>query len=80
MPDGEIARVQVPEIDDFCDDVGAGDVFAAAFFVALREGHSVRAAATFGNAAAAVRITGAGAGAIGARAAVEARLGGVAGA
>jgi hypothetical protein len=80
MPGGEIARVQVPEIDDFCDDVGAGDVFAAAFFVALREGHPARAAAEFANAAAAVRITGAGAGAIGGRAAVEARLGGIAGA
>ena len=80
MPDGEIARVQVPEIDDFCDDVGAGDVFAAAIFVALREGHPARAAAAFANAAAAVRITGVGAGAIGGRAAVEARLGGIAGA
>jgi sugar/nucleoside kinase (ribokinase family) len=80
LPGGEIARVQVPEIDDFCDDVGAGDVFAAAFFVALREGHPARAAAAFANAAAAVRIAGAGAGAIGGRAAVEARLGGVAGA
>ena len=70
--------MQVPKIDDFCDDVGAGDVFAAAFFVALREGHPTRAAAAFANAAAAVRIAGAGADAIGDRTAIEARLGGIA--
>jgi sugar/nucleoside kinase (ribokinase family) len=78
MPDGEVARVRVPVIDDFCDDVGAGDVFAAAFFVALHEGRSARAAAAFANAAAAVRIAGAGADAIGDRGAVEARLGRIA--
>jgi sugar/nucleoside kinase (ribokinase family) len=78
MPDGEVARVRVPVIEDFCDDVGAGDVFAAAFFVALHEGRPARAAAAFANAAAAVRIAGAGAGAIGDRAAIEARLGGIA--
>jgi sugar/nucleoside kinase (ribokinase family) len=78
MPDGEVARVRVPVIEDFCDDVGAGDVFAAAFFVALHEGRPARAAAAFANAAAAVRIAGAGAGAIGDRTAVEARLGGIA--
>jgi sugar/nucleoside kinase (ribokinase family) len=49
-------------------------VFAAAFFVALREGRSAQAAATFANAAAAVRIAGDGAQAIGDRTAVEARL------
>ncbi len=52
------------------EDLGAGDVFAAAFFVALSEGRSPLEAATFGNAAAAVRIAGTGAGAIGTRAAV----------
>jgi hypothetical protein len=77
MPDGELARVRVPVIEDFCDDVGAGDVFAAAFFVALHEGRPARAAAAFANAAAAVRISGAGAEAIGDRTAVEARLGGI---
>ena len=78
MPDGEVARVKVPVIDELCDDVGAGDVFAAAFFVALHEGRSARAAAAFANAAAAVRIAGAGADAIGDRTAIEARLGGIA--
>lgn len=74
LPAGERARVEVPTIEDFVDDVGAGDVFAAAFFVALRDGQAPQEAAAFANAAAAVRIAGAGAGAIGDRAAIEARL------
>jgi sugar/nucleoside kinase (ribokinase family) len=49
------------------DDLGAGDVFAAAFFVALAEGRGPRAAADFGNRAAAKRIAGYGADAIGRR-------------
>jgi sugar/nucleoside kinase (ribokinase family) len=76
MPDGGVVRVRVPGIDDFRDDVGAGDVFAAAFFVALGEGRTAPAAAAFANAAAAVRIAGAGANAIGDRTAVEERLAG----
>jgi pfkB family carbohydrate kinase len=80
MPSGEVARVPVPAIESFCDDVGAGDVFAAAFFVALHEGRPAPAAAAFANAAAAVRISGAGADAIGRRAAIEAGLGGIVGA
>jgi sugar/nucleoside kinase (ribokinase family) len=54
------------------DDLGAGDVFAAAFFVALRDGLSPSKAAEFGNAAAAVRIAGVGPNAVGDRAAIEA--------
>jgi sugar/nucleoside kinase (ribokinase family) len=56
------------------DDLGAGDVFAAAFFVALHEGLAPATAAAYGNAAAAVRIGGFGADAIGGRHAIEARL------
>jgi len=56
------------------EDVGAGDVFSAAFFVALAEGRSAASAADFANAAAAVRIAGSGAQAIGDRTAIEARL------
>ncbi|MFI5037692.1 MAG: PfkB family carbohydrate kinase [Solirubrobacterales bacterium] len=74
LPEGRTARVEVPAIEEFVDDVGAGDVFAAAFFVALRDGQAPQAAATFANAAAAVRIAGLGANAIGDRAAIEARL------
>lgn len=73
LPDGESARVHVPAVAHPCDDVGAGDVFAAAFFVALAEGSRPELAAAYANAAAAVRIAGNGAGAIGDRTAVQAR-------
>ncbi len=72
-PDGEIVHVEVPYVR-MRDDLGAGDVFAAAFFVALADGATATDAAEFANAAAAVRIAGAGAGAIGDRAAVHARM------
>jgi hypothetical protein len=67
-------RVNAIPIDDPRDDVGAGDVFAAAFFVALHEGHAPVDAATFAAAAATVRIEGDGPVAIGDRAAIEGRL------
>lgn len=53
------------------DDLGAGDVFAAAFFATLAVGVDAAGAAAFGNAAAAVRIAGCGTRAIGDRDAVE---------
>ncbi len=71
--DGEL-MVEVPHLESPCDDVGAGDVFAAAFFIALVEGQAPGSAADFANAAAAVRMGGAGAQAIGDRPAIEARL------
>jgi 1D-myo-inositol 3-kinase len=77
LADGTTARVEVPAVTRMCDDIGAGDVFAAAFFVALSEGAEPRQAATFANAAAAVRVAADGAGAIGDRAAIEARIAGV---
>jgi sugar/nucleoside kinase (ribokinase family) len=67
-------EVPVPAIAHPRDDLGAGDVFAAAFFVALSEGCTPARAAAFGNAAAAVRIEGVGPGAIGDRGAIERRL------
>jgi hypothetical protein len=70
--------LEAPRVQRIIDDVGAGDVFAAAFFIALREGRSPRDAAAFGNAAAAVRIVGTGAGAIGRRHAIDALRGGLA--
>lgn len=73
LPGGEL-RVPVPPIARVQDDLGAGDVFAAALFVALREGRPPAEAAAFANAAAAVRIAGIGPGAIGDRWAIEARL------
>lgn len=73
LPGGEIACVDVPVLEDVLDDIGAGDAFAAAFFIALSEGAAPRAAAAFGNAAAAVRLAGEGPAAIGDRAAIERR-------
>ncbi len=61
--EGELA-VPVPGVAAAIDDVGAGDVFAAAFFVALREGQAPRGAVDFANAAAALRIQRSGAQAI----------------
>jgi 1D-myo-inositol 3-kinase len=75
---GETTRVHVPAIARLCDDIGAGDVFAAAFFIALAEGQTPQAAAAFANAAAAVRIGGSGPGAIGDRTAIESRMAAVA--
>ncbi len=74
LPRGEIRHVPVPPIETPTDDLGAGDVFAAALFIALREGHPPVAATAFANAAAAVRIAGAGPRAIGDRPAIQARL------
>jgi 1D-myo-inositol 3-kinase len=74
MPGGEVLELEVPRIERFVDDIGAGDVFAAAFFLSLREGLRPAEAAAFGNAAAAVRIGAAGPDAVGERAAIEARL------
>ncbi|MEA2153834.1 MAG: hypothetical protein QOI18_2067 [Solirubrobacteraceae bacterium] len=73
LPDGETARVRVPTVAHPCDTIGAGDVFAAAFFIALAEGAAPQAAAALANAAAAVRIAGTGPGAIGDRTAIRAR-------
>ncbi len=71
--DGEPLRVPVPALTPI-DDLGAGDVFAAAFFIALHERQPPARAAAFASAAAAMRVEGLGPGAIGERAAVEARL------
>jgi hypothetical protein len=73
-PGGESARIQTPPVASPRDDLGAGDVFAAAFFVALHEGMSSERAAAFANAAASIRIEGIGADSIGDRGAIEARL------
>jgi 1D-myo-inositol 3-kinase len=73
-------ELDVPRLERPVDDLGAGDVFAAAFFVALSEGRSPLDAAAFANAAAAVRMCGVGADAIGGREEVETRLHATAGA
>jgi 1D-myo-inositol 3-kinase len=72
LPDGRESRLPVPRVEDARDDLGAGDVFASAFFVALAEGREPEPAVAFANAAAAVRMQGIGAQAIGERRAIEA--------
>jgi sugar/nucleoside kinase (ribokinase family) len=73
-PGRRALQVAVPAVEDPKDDVGAGDVFAAAFFVMLAQGRPPALAAAFANAAAAVRMAGEGAEAIGDTSAIEARL------
>jgi sugar/nucleoside kinase (ribokinase family) len=73
MPGEHALEVGVAAVPDPSDDLGAGDVFAAAFFIALAEGRSADAAAAFANAAASVRLGGLGGQAIGDRAQIEAR-------
>jgi sugar/nucleoside kinase (ribokinase family) len=71
---GAELRLEVPTVAEALDDLGAGDVYAAAFFIALDEGLPAADAAHFAMAAAAVRMRASGAQAIGGREAVEARL------
>jgi sugar/nucleoside kinase (ribokinase family) len=78
LRDGTRMHVEVPAVQRMRDDIGAGDVFAAAFFVALADGDAPREAAQLANAAAAVRVAAQGADAIGDRAEIEARLASVA--
>lgn len=73
LPGGSVAHTAAPAVERVVDDLGAGDVFAAAFFVELAGGAAPRDAASFGGAAAAVRIEGAGPGAIGTREQIGAR-------
>jgi sugar/nucleoside kinase (ribokinase family) len=73
LPRGEVVRLAVPPVPEIRDETGAGDVFAAAFFIALADGEEPRRAAAFANAAGAVRVAGLGPEAIGDRAAIAAR-------
>jgi hypothetical protein len=74
LPSGETLRLEVPHVERSRDDLGAGDVFAAAFFLALHDGRAAAEAAAFANAAAAVRVSGAGPDAVGRREAIETQL------
>jgi 1D-myo-inositol 3-kinase len=74
VPALDVPALDVPALGEPIDDLGAGDVFAAAFFIALRDGRSALDASAFANAAAAVRLRGSGAHAIGKLDAIEARL------
>jgi sugar/nucleoside kinase (ribokinase family) len=71
---GAEIRLEVPTVAEALDDLGAGDVYAAAFFIALDDGMAAGDAARFAMAAAAVRMRAQGAQAIGGREAIETRL------
>ncbi len=73
-PGGGEVSLSVTAVDGPSDDLGAGDVFAAALFVELAGGRSADAAVRFAAAAAAVRMRGCGAAAIGRRSAIEHRV------
>lgn len=71
------APVEVPvaPMRDAVDDLGAGDVFAAALFISLDRGAGPAEAVRFASAAAAVRMAGHGPDAVGDSAAIAARAG-----
>jgi hypothetical protein len=66
--------VDVPVVEQMREDLGAGDVFAAAFFIGLADGEDPLSAAAFANAAASLRISGYGPAAVPDGAAIAARL------
>lgn len=60
-PGGDsVVQTTFPPVTVVCDEIGAGDVFAATFFVALTEGRAPPEAAVLANEAASVRISGEG--------------------
>ncbi|HEY1450391.1 MAG TPA: PfkB family carbohydrate kinase [Solirubrobacteraceae bacterium] len=67
-------RVDVPAVERMREDLGAGDVFAAAFFIGLADGKDPLRSATFANAAASLRVSGYGPAAVPTRAAIATRL------
>jgi 1D-myo-inositol 3-kinase len=73
-PDKGQLELAVPFLEEPVEDLGAGDVFAAAFFTALVEGQPALEAAGLGNAAAAVRMGGRGTDAVGGVREIEARM------
>lgn len=74
VPGRDALHVPTPATEEPGDDIGAGDVFAAAFFIALREGQPAAGAAGFAAAAAALRIAGSGPSSIAGRDAIDARV------
>jgi sugar/nucleoside kinase (ribokinase family) len=73
LADGRTRLVEIPALEEALDDLGAGDVFAAALFSSLADGLAAETAVSFAAAAAAVRMSGRGAQAVGTRAAVQRR-------
>lgn len=59
-----VVQTPFPPVTTVSDEIGAGDVFAATFFVSLAEGSAPLEAAVFANAAASARVSGEGPAAI----------------
>jgi 1D-myo-inositol 3-kinase len=74
LPDGERLEQAVTSLAHPMDDIGAGDVYASALFIALAEGQPPRSAAAFAGAAAAARMLGVGPQAVVGRAAIQSHL------
>jgi sugar/nucleoside kinase (ribokinase family) len=70
---GEPLELSLEPIEDPADDLGAGDVYAAAFFAALAGGLAAVEAGKLAGAAAALRMLGPGPGAIARRPEIQAR-------
>jgi sugar/nucleoside kinase (ribokinase family) len=66
-------EISVSPVRGIVDDLGAGDVYAAALFVALAEGSAPERAAALAGTAAALRLAGSGPQAIGGRREIEAQ-------
>jgi len=73
-PGYEPIELPVHMLERPAEDLGAGDVYAAALFTALAEGRSPSRAGALANVAAALRMSGRGPGAIAGRAEIEALL------
>jgi len=73
-PGGTPIELAVHQLGSPADDLGAGDVYAAALFTALAEGRGPAQAGSLANTAAAMRMRGLGPNAIAERAEIEARL------
>ncbi|MGA9284342.1 MAG: PfkB family carbohydrate kinase [Solirubrobacteraceae bacterium] len=65
--DDHVVQTPFPPVTIVRDEIGAGDVFAAAFFVALAEGRAPLEAAVLANGAASARVSGEGPSAIACR-------------
>jgi sugar/nucleoside kinase (ribokinase family) len=72
---GEVCELPVEPVAAPLDDLGAGDVYAAALFVGLAAGEDALTAAGAASAAAALRMHGVGPGAIAGAQAIAARVG-----
>jgi sugar/nucleoside kinase (ribokinase family) len=76
LPSGGPLELSLEPIEDPADDLGAGDVYAAAFFTMLAIGLPAVEAGRLAGAAAALRMLGPGPGAIARRPEIEARAAG----